>query len=378
MGLKENIKLSKSFIGPEEIDSVVEILKKGYFGMGPEVKLFEEELSRFFGREAICVNTGTSALQLALQSIGVGEGDEVLVQSLTYVACFQAISATGATPIACDVEPNTLTICLTDAKRKISPKTKAIMPVHYAGNPGCLEDIYLFGKQHNLRIVEDASHSFGSIYQGKLIGSMGDVCCISLDGIKNITSGEGGLILLDNSLTANKLRDIRLLGVEGDSAKRAAGLRSWNFDVSEQGWRYHMSDIMAAIGRAQLKKFSLLKTQRQFLATRYKQLLDQNHVRLNDADYSLIVPHIFAIRVNPMYRDRLVVHLENDHNISVGLHYRPNHLLTFYKDNQDNSTLSVTEEVYRSIITLPLHPGMTEGQVEFICGVVNNYLHAEV
>ena len=173
------MKLSKSIIGQEEIDAVTDVLQRGYLGMGQDVMKFEEELECFFQRNVTLVNTGTAALHLALQGVGIGWGDEVLVQSLTYVACFQAIKATGATPVACEVCDASLTLDLADAEAKLTPRTKAIMPVHYAGNVGDLDCIYDFARKHRLRVIEDASHAFGSFYKGKLVGSFGDVCCVT-------------------------------------------------------------------------------------------------------------------------------------------------------------------------------------------------------
>ena len=167
--------------------------------MGTQVGEFEKELSRFFGRPAICVSTGTAALQLALQALGVGQGDEVLVQSLTYVASFQAISATGATAVCCDVDPATITLDVCDVESKITSKTKAIMPVHYAGGVGELDAIYEVAKKYNLRVIEDAAHAFGSSHKSRLVGSYGDIACFSFDGIKNITSGEGGCIVTNDT-----------------------------------------------------------------------------------------------------------------------------------------------------------------------------------
>ena len=163
------IRVSKSIIGLEEIESVSKVLKKGFLGMGEEVLELENELSKFLNNNVICVSNGTAALQLALQSIGLKDGDEVLVQSLTYLASYQAISATGARPISCDVNLDDLTIDLNDAKSKLTSKTKAIMPVHYSGSPGNLNNIYKFAKEHNLRVVEDAAHAFGSMYENKLM-----------------------------------------------------------------------------------------------------------------------------------------------------------------------------------------------------------------
>jgi len=249
------IRLSKSVIGQDEIKAITRVLQDEFLGMGVEVQKFEEELSTFFGRETICVNSGTAALQLALQATDIKRGDEVLVQSLTFLATFQAISAIGAIPIPCEVYENTFTIDLEDAKSKITTKTKAIIPVHYASNVGNLDDIYEFANKYNLRIIEDAAHAFGTKYKNRRIGSFGDIACFSFDGIKNITSGEGGGVVSNDAAVIQKIKNLRLLGVENDSDNRYQNKRSWDFDVVEQGWRFHMSNIMAAIGRSQLKKF---------------------------------------------------------------------------------------------------------------------------
>jgi dTDP-4-amino-4,6-dideoxygalactose transaminase len=367
----KEIKLSKSIIGQEEIDAVADVLKRGYLGMGADVDLFEKKLSAFFKTGVTCVNTGTAALHLALQAIGLGPGDEVLVQSLTYVSTFQAISATGATPIACEVYNNTLTIDLDDAKKKLTSKTKAILPVHYAGNAGDLDAIYSFAKTYNLRVIEDASHAFGTVYKDKLIGSFGDICCISLDGIKNITSGEGGIIITNDEVVNQRVKDARLLGVEKDTDNRYKGLRSWDFDVKFQGWRYHMSNIMAAIGIVQFEKFPVFKNKRQYLATIYQNEL-KGYVELIDCDYSLVVPHIFVIRADKDKRDIIRNEL-NKIGVPTGIHYKPNHLLSYYAGNQDNITLSNTNFIYDRLITLPLHPEITHEEAIYICNKVKEW-----
>jgi dTDP-4-amino-4,6-dideoxygalactose transaminase len=368
----KNIRLSKSVIGQEEINAVIEVLKDEYLGMGKYVQKFEKELSGFFQRDATLVNTGTAALQLALQCAGIGAGDEVLVQSLTYVACFQAIRATGAKPVACEIVPKTLTIDIEDAARKLNSRTKAIMPVHYAGNVGDLDKIYEFAWKYGLRVIEDASHAFGTVYNGKLVGSFGDICCFSLDGIKNITSGEGGVIITGDLELQKLLQDARLLSVENDTESRFRGVRTWDFDVKHQGWRYHMSNIMAAIGSAQLAKFSRFKEKRQRLAKLYQKELE-DFVGLLDCDYNEVVPHIIVVRVDSSKRDRLKAVLKQQ-GVATGLHYKPNHLLSLFCNNQDNATLRKTEAIYEELITLPLHPDLSEDDVLFVCSIIKRSL----
>ncbi len=354
-----DLRLSKSCIGDAEKLAVKRVLDRGFFGMGQEVNAFEQALSQFFGRPTVCVVNGTAALHLALQAAGVGKGDEVLVQSLTYVASFQAITATGAKPVACDILPSTACIDLSDAAVKITPNTKAIMPVHYAGGVGHLDDLYNFASDHGLRVIEDAAHAFGTIYQGQKVGAFGDIACFSFDGIKNITSGEGGCIVTDDKMVLERIKDARLLGVEGDTDKRFSGGRSWDPDVHHQGWRYHMSDIMAAIGITQLKNFEYHKNRRQELAKCYAEHLSSvPMISIFDHDYDNVVPHIFVIVLDEDIDREALISLLKDHGIPVGIHYKPNHLLSYFSGNIKEN-LPTTDILYPRLLTLPLHPELS-------------------
>jgi dTDP-4-amino-4,6-dideoxygalactose transaminase len=359
------IRLSKSCIGETEKLAVMSVLDREFLGMGAEVKQFEHALSEFFGRPTVCVVNGTAALQLALQACDIGPGDEVLVQSHTYVASFQAISATGATPVACDIDPTTMTLDWCDAEKRLTSKTKALMPVHYGGGVGALDEIYAFAYKHDLRVIEDAAHAFGTKYQGKRVGGFGDISCFSFDGIKNITSGEGGCIVTDDPEVLCRVQDARLLGVEKDTEQRYTNQRSWEFDVSAQGWRYHMSNIMAAIGIEQLKSFPTIAGKRKKLANLYQELLDKAPlVRTLRIDYTEVVPHIFVIQLLQGNRDQVQKALL-EKGIQTGFHYQPNHTLTYYQ--QEEQLFPVIEKVFPQLLTLPLHPEVTEDQVRYIC-----------
>lgn len=366
------IRLSKSCIGEAEKLAVMGVLDREFLGMGAEVQQFEQALTEFFGRPAVCVINGTAALQLALQACGIGIGDEVLVQSLTYVASFQAISATGATPVACDIDPATLTLDWRDAEKRLTPKTKALMPVHYSGGVGALDEIYAFAQRHGLRVIEDAAHAFGTIYQGKRVGSFGDIACFSFDGIKNITSGEGGCIVTDDEAILERVRDARLLGVEKDTNHRYAGERSWDFEVTQQGWRYHMSNIMAVIGIKQLERFGEFCEVRRFLATQYTESLKLiKGLSVLRHSYTEEVPHIYVVILSEKF-DRDVIRrklLEN--GIQTGIHYKPAHLLKLYKNFIKDYNLPNTENLFSRLITLPLHADMTLHDVAYVV----NHIH---
>jgi len=365
------IRVSKSVLNNEEVKAVSRlILEDGYLGMGREVQKFEEDLKSFLNtkRKVVCVNTGTAALHLAVASV-TKPGDEVLVQSMTYLASFQAITAARAVAVACEINPKTMTIDLKDAEERITSRTKAIMPVHYAGDPGNLNEIYKFAKKHNLRVIEDAAHAFGTVYKKKMIGSFGDIVCFSFDGIKNITSGEGGAVVTADSKVAQYVQDARLLGVHKDTEKRYKGLRSWKFDVTYQGYRYHISNLFAAIGRVQLRKFPLFKRNRQYLAKRYLGLLKNiKGIEVFEKNYDDVVPHIFPIKVMNNKRGELLKYL-GDNNVECGIHYYPNHLLSYYK----SGPLSVTEIVYKQLLTLPLHPDLTKVQQDKIINLIKKF-----
>lgn len=361
-----DLRLSKSCISQEEKRAVMSVLDRGYLGMGPEVRDFENELTSFFGRPAICIVNGTAAIHLALQGIGIKSGDEVLVQSLTYVASFQAITAAGGIPIACDFDPDTGCIDLIDARKRVSDKTKAIMPVHYAGGVGNLDELYNFAEEYDLRVVEDAAHAFGTEYKGSKVGSFGDIACFSFDGIKNITSGEGGCVVADDPKVLERIRDARQLGVEQDSERRFAGLRSWNPNVLDQGWRYHMSDIMAAIGRVQLKNFGYHKTNRQSLAKEYSAILaEEPLVTLFNHDYANVVPHIYVVILDSSVDRSKLMDTLSKSGIPTGIHYKPNHLLSFFY-RKGIQALPNTDEYSSRLLTLPLHPELTRDDIKYI------------
>ena len=361
---KDLIRLSKTDISKQEINSVINVLKKGYLGMGDEVNFFESELSNYLGRDVACVVNGTAALQLALQACNIGKGDEVLIPSLTYVASYQAILATGAMPVSCDVNEDDLIISISDARNKITNNTKAIVPVFFSGGVGDIEGLYSFAKEHKLRVIEDAAHAFGSRYNNQLIGSFGDITCFSFDGIKNISSGEGGCIVTNDPCVMDKVKDSRLLGVIKDTENRYAGNRSWEFDVTEIGWRYHMSNIMASIGITQLKRINIFTSKRQALAKLYDSLFkDNDYIQPLVRDYNNIVPHIYVVRIKGLVKKNELRDSMLKLNIQTGSHYQPNHLLSLFNKSGD---CPITEKVSKELISLPLHTSLTKKQVKFV------------
>jgi dTDP-4-amino-4,6-dideoxygalactose transaminase len=355
------IRLSRSLVGEEEKAALARVIDAGYLGMGEEVRLFEQEIAAYLGsdRHVVCVATGTAALQLAVSSLGLGQGDEVIVPSITYVASFQAISATGAKPIACDVRKGDVYLDVADAERRLTPRTRAIMAVHYASGTAGLGEVYEFAGKHGLRVIEDAAHSFGGSHGGRKVGADGDVVCFSFDGIKNITSGEGGAIVTADAEVARRARDARLLGVEKDTEARFEARRSWTFDVHHQGFRYHMSNLNAAVGREQLKKVDHFSERRRALAARYRrELAGLNSVTMLELNWDEIVPHIFVLRLPDRSRSVFQTALKA-REIETGFHYQPNHKLAFFSAGV---SLPAAEQLGEELVTIPLHAALTDAE----------------
>ena len=372
------LRLSMSIVGEAEAEAVRRVITEdGYLGIGKETHAFEKEVAAYLGVDekfVVSANTGTAALTLAVDALrptswkGAGK-PRVLVPSLTFAASFQAVLAAGCEPVACDVLPETGTIDLEDAERRLTPDVFAIMPVHYASNPWHIDAVYDFARRRGLRVIEDAAHAFGCRHKEKKIGSFGDAVCFSFDGIKNITCGEGGLCVIFNEEEARIAADARLLAVEGDTAARFAGVRTWDPDVKRLGWRFHMSNIMAAVGRVQLARLEpeFIPARRRLAAlyaARLEGLKDAALLRQSPDDF--IVPHIQVVRILNGRKDAVKAALAA-RDIPMGVHYKPNHLLTLFRPEAGDPPFPATEQLYRELVTLPLHPDLTDDDVNFVC-----------
>lgn len=368
MNSKPRLPASKPAIGRMEARAIARVLKTGYFGMGPEVRAFEQELQAFFGngRSVLCVNSGTAALHLAIRALGLGADDEVLIPTLTYVASFQAVVMAGARPVACDVMRDSGLIDLEDARKRITRRTKAIMAVHYAGNPGDPNALKAFAADYDLRVVEDAAHAFGSTSGGIPVGGFGDIVCFSFDPIKNITSGQGGAVVTSDVKIARQVAAMRNLGIQQKTSMGHSG----DFEVRGPGWRYQMSDLMAGIGRAQLGRFvSEIKPARMRLRALYRaRLAHVSGVTLLTCTEGS-VPHIIPVRIAANGRAAVRAAL-SETGIETGIHYKPNHLHSAFADGQRRR---VAETLYRELLTLPTHDGVNARHVELIARVLERH-----
>ncbi|MCQ9207531.1 MAG: DegT/DnrJ/EryC1/StrS family aminotransferase [Omnitrophica bacterium] len=369
------IQVARPLLGKAELDSVDRVLKTGWLGMGDKVFQFETKLKEMFKRKhAICVNTGTTALHLALDAIGLKKGDEVIVPSFTFVATVQPIVMCGGIPRFCDIRTEDLNMDVRHAGKLISKKTKAIIPVHYGGAPCNMSEILKLAKKHRLRVIEDAAHAFGSRYNGRLIGSFGDITCFSFDPIKTITCGEGGAILLDDRGLSETVTKKRMLGIDKDTWSRYKHKRSWFYEVHMKGYRYHMGNMNAAIGIAQLAKFKKFAKKRKQIAKFYDDKLSNlGAVRIIKRNYSSITPFNYTILAEE--RDRLMEFL-NGKGIITAINYIPNHLQPFFKRNK--ASLPNTESVYEKILSIPLHAALRLRDAEFVAETIKDFYRKKI
>jgi perosamine synthetase len=365
------IKVSQGCLGEAELAAVREVFATGYFGHSAPVVAFERALGQYVGAaHVVAVNSGTAALHLALDALGIGPGDEVVVPSITYVASFQAISATGARPVPCEVDPRTLNVDVADVGRRITSRTRALMPVHYAGAVCDLEALEALAATHRLHVVEDAAHALGATRGGRRVGG-GEIACFSFDSIKNITCGEGGAIACRDGELAERMRQARHLGVRraGDGALGAP--RGVAFDVVAQGFRCHMGAINAAIGLVQLGRLEEFVERRRAICRRYDDAFRSlDSVRPIEVDYREAAPHIYVVRVTGGRRDALMRFLR-DADVETGINYAPNHLHAYYR--REGVSLPVSEAVYGEILTLPLHCALSDADVERVIDVVRRF-----
>jgi dTDP-4-amino-4,6-dideoxygalactose transaminase len=289
--------VSRPFFGKEELSGISDVLDSRWLGLGATVKEFEDKSAAFLSAPRfLAVNTGTTALHLALKASGIGKGDEVIIPSLTFVAGPQAIVAAGAQPVFCDVNKENLNLDSNDVENLITKNTKAIMPVHYRGLPCNMDGLLAIAQKYNLIVIEDAAHAFGSKYKGRFIGSFGHITCFSFDPIKNVTCGEGGGIVFQDPKMHELAIKMRILGIDKDTWSRYQNKRSWFYDVTDEGYRYHMPNFCAAIGVVQLGRFKEMNTRRVEICKKYDdELKNLKRIHIFPIDYHETAPFMYIV-----------------------------------------------------------------------------------
>jgi dTDP-4-amino-4,6-dideoxygalactose transaminase len=363
-------------IGEEEIAEVVDTLRSGWVTTGPKARRFEQDFVQFLGDDslqAIAVNSATAGLHLALEAIGIGPGDEVITTTHTFTATAEVVRYMGADVVLVDIDPATLNIDPKAVEAAITPKTKAIMPVHYAGMAVDMDAIMAIARKHGLKVVEDAAHALPTTFNGQTIGTLqSDVTVFSFYANKTITTGEGGMLVTRNEQIAARCKVMRLHGISRDAFDRfTAKVPSWYYEIVAPGFKYNLTDIAAALGLHQLKRVRGFQVRREEIARRYDEAL---------ADLPLIVPprpqnaedlhawHLYVVRLSDdavINRDQLIDGLFAD-GIGVSVHYIPLHLHPYWRERYDlkPEQFPHSQKAYERMVSLPLYTKMTDADVE--------------
>ena len=359
-------------IEEDDIRAVRDAMLSGWITSGPKSVRFEEDFARYVGIEhAVAVNSGTAALHLALEAIGVREDDEVIVPTLTFAATAEAVVYCRARPILVDCEPDTFNLDPKQVQRAITRRTRAIIPVHFAGHPCDMARLLEIAGKHNLMVVEDAAHALSARYRGKMAGTLGDIACFSFYATKNITTGEGGMATTNRSDWAERMRMMRLHGIGRDAWKRYAAESSWRYEILAPGFKYNLSDMQAALGVSQLAKCESMWSRRSFLAQRYSDslgLLDEFEVPVPRQDVQHAW-HLYVLRVRrgalSIHRDRVIEELK-ERGVGSSVHFIPLHLHPYYKQEWGyrEGDFPVAEDYFNRSISLPIYPAMSDADQE--------------
>src|SRR5713226_3655891 len=363
-------------VGEEEVQAVADVIRSGWLTMGPKTFEFEKEFAKYVGAEhAIAVSTGTAALHLSLEAAGVQAGDEVLLPTTTFTATAEAVTYVGARPVLVDVDPDTMNLAPKDAARRITPKTKAIIPVHLGGQPCDMDEIQALARVHHLRVVEDAAHALPSEYQGKRVGQISEFTCFSFYATKTLTTGDGGMITTDNPEAADRMRLMRLHGIERDAWKRYRGDGSWFYEVLEAGFKYNLTDLQSAIGLVQLAKCDAMCQAREAIARRYSDAFSPCE--------ELVIPtvrqdrstswhlYILRLRLDRLNKDRNgFIEALHRRGVACSVHFIPLHLQPYYRRacGYQPGDFPSAEREYYSCLSLPIYPGMTETEINHVIG----------
>jgi len=369
-------------IGQEEFQAVREVLESRWLTTGPVTQQFEREFAAFVGCEyAVAVNSCTAALHLALDAAGITAGDEVLVPSYTFAATAEVVVYLGARPVLCDSLPGGFNIDPADAARRITPKTRAIIAVHIAGEPCDLQALSRLAERHSIHLIEDAAHALPASYAGRRIGSISEFTAFSFYATKTITTGEGGMLTTNDQAYAKRASTMRLHGISGDAWKRYTNHGSWYYEVVDAGFKSNMPDLLAALGLAQLKKAEAFHQRRREIADIYLQRLSRIEEFEMPPTGNVSTTHswhLFILRLRSKMlassRDDLVHQLKQA-GIGTSVHFIPLHLHPYYRNRYGYSSgdFPHAEDAFARCISLPIYPDMNDTDVERVVTSVEQF-----
>jgi perosamine synthetase len=371
-------------LGQEEIDGVLECLHSGWLTTGPKTRQFEKEFGAYVGaRHALAVNSCTSALHLALEALGVGEGDEVITSPMTFTATAAVIEHLRARPVFVDVEPGTLNLDASRIEERITPRTRAILPVHFAGQACDMDAVLQVARARKLPVVEDAAHAIPTRYHGRLLGTLSDVTCFSFYATKNLTTGEGGMLTTERDDVADRVRLMHLHGMSRDAWKRYTESGSWAYEILAPGFKYNLSDVASAIGLGQLHQVEVFHARRREIALRYtRAFADLPEIQVpavrDDAAHGW---HLYVIQVDParltIGRDEFIRQL-SARKIGVSVHFIPLHIQPYYRDRYGFAPSDYPNALaaYERILSLPIYSRMSDTDIDDVIGAVRDVVES--
>lgn len=373
----------KPSIDDSDIEAVTTSLRSGWLTTGPNVKELERELAEYCGAKYVnAVNSATAALHLTLRAWDIGPGDEVITPVYTFSATANVVIHTGATPVLVDVRDSDANIDPEAIERAITPRTKVIIPVDFAGEPCQMDAILDIAERHHLKVLTDAAHSVGSNYRDRRVGSMGDATAFSFYATKNMTTGEGGALATNDQALSERVRVLTMHGITKDGWNRYTAGGTWRYDIAEFGFKDNLTDLAAALGRRQLKRLDEFNDRRARVVQRYfANLRDEEHVILpgfDEANHRAW--HLFMVRIkneqSPVQRDDVITELAA-RGIQTSVHFIPLHYFTAYQklERWQKGDFPVAERIFEGAISLPLFPDMTDEQVDEVCHALREILH---
>ncbi|HKD68839.1 MAG TPA: DegT/DnrJ/EryC1/StrS family aminotransferase [Candidatus Binataceae bacterium] len=372
-------------ISEDDISAVAEALRSGWLTAGPRVKEFEARFADYTGAaNAVAVNSGTAALHLALEAAGVGAGDEVLVPTLTFAATAEVVVQLGARPVLVDCSPDTLNVDPAALEKAVTPRCKAVIPVHFAGHPCDMDAIADLAKAHDVVVVEDAAHALPARWRGRMVGTVGDLTCFSFYATKTITTGEGGMITTANTDWTERMRIMSLHGISKDAWKRYTAEGSWRYEIIAPGYKYNMTDPAAALGISQLARCDDFRQARLRCQALYDEGFAgepaiQTPMERESVEHAW---HLYVIRIDPsqlrINRDQMIDLLKERH-IGVAVHFIPLHLHPYYRDTYGYTPADFpnASAAFERIISLPIYPRLTGADIQdviaAVTGIVREY-----
>lgn len=377
---KKFLPFCRPLIGQEEIDEVVDTLKGDWITTGPKTKRFEKEFAGYIGsRFALAVNSATAGLTLGLAACGVGSGDEVITTPMTFAACANEIIHRGARPVFVDIEGDTYNIDPVEIKKHITPKTKALLPVHFAGHPCDMDEICAIAKEYNLKVIEDAAHATESVYHGQKIGTISDVTVFSFYATKNLTTGEGGMVTTNDPDLFEKMGILSLHGMSNDAYKRYSEEGTAHYEVIYPGFKCNLNDIQSSIGLHQLQKIAQFYERREAIWKRYNQAFGQiEEIKLPTERPNIVHGrHLYAILLKSIDRDWVIEALKAE-GIGASIHFISLHLHPYYQKTFGfkKEDFKMASYVSDRILSLPLYPKMTDEDVEDVIRAVKKIVES--